>query len=374
MPLRVLIVPDKFKGTLTAQAAAQAIARGWHKARREDVLDLLPMSDGGDGFGEVTSSLLHAKRQVVRSLDAAHRPCAATWWWEPASRTAVIESARVVGLAMLPAGQFHPFKLDTAGLASLIQAAARRGARRCMFGLGGSATCDAGFGLASALGWEFLDAGGRQIEQWTGLARLKRIQAPSRRTWFEQTVVAVDVQNTLLGRRGTTRIYGPQKGLRPADFALTERCLRRLARVVGQQFGESFADGPGAGSAGGLGFGLRAFLGAKLEPGFALFARLAGLEKHLRRADLVITGEGAIDRSSFMGKGAGQIVQRCRELQIPCLGLAGVLGCRAEDRRQFTRLHALTELVSVDEAKARPAYWLERLAEQVARWASGNDE
>ena len=212
--------------------------------------------------------------------------------------------------------------------------------------------------------------GGGHIEQWTGLDRLKRIRAAPRRTWFEQTVVAVDVQNSLLGRRGTTRIYGPQKGLRPVDFAQTERCLRRLARTVGEQFGQSLADGPGAGSAGGLGFGLRAFLGAKLEPGFALFARLAALERHLRRADLVITGEGAIDRSSFMGKGAGQIVQRCRELGIPCFALAGVLACRPNDRGQFTGAHALTDLVSVREAKARPAYWLERLAEQVARSAT----
>ena len=371
MPLRVLIIPDKFKGTLTAQAAADAIARGWRKVRSEDALDLLPMTDGGDGFGEVTSSLLQAKRQTVRTVDAAHRPCRSVWWWEPGSRTAVIESARVVGLAMLPAERFHPFELDTTGLAAVVRAAARKGAQRCLVGLGGSATCDPGFGLARALGWEFLDGGSRPIERWTSLGRLKHIQAPPGVRWFHEMVVAVDVQNPLLGQRGTTRIYGPQKGLRPQDFALAERSLGRLARIVWQQFGQDLATIPGAGSAGGLGFGLRAFLGARLEPGFELFARLAALEKRLRRADMVITAEGAIDHSSFMGKGAGQIARRCRQLRIPCCGLSGLLACPAQAARQFTQAHALTELTTVRQAKAQPAYWLERLARRVAMSAPG---
>jgi glycerate kinase len=366
MPLRALIIPDKFKGTLTAQAAAEAIARGWGKTRPADILHLLPMSDGGDGFGEVISSLLQAKRQTVRTMDAAHRPCRSIWWWEPSSGTAVIESAQVVGLAMLPAGRFHPFDLDSAGLADVLRAAARKGARRCLIGLGGSATCDAGFGVARALGWEFLNANGRPIERWTSLDRLKRIQAAPHVRWFKETVVAVDVQNTLLGRSGTTRIYGPQKGLRPQDFALTERCLGRLARVVRQQFGFDLAKQPGTGSAGGLGFGLQAFLGARLEPGFDLFARFAALEKRLRGADLVITGEGAIDHSSFMGKGAGQIARRCRQLRIPSIGLSGVLSCPDQARRHFTQVGALTDLTTVRKAMTRPAYWLGRLAKHVA--------
>ena len=156
MPLRVLIIPDKFKGTLTAHAAAAAIARGWRKARALDVLDLLPMSDGGDGFGEVTSALLHAKGYRVKAVDAAHRPCTAKWWWEPGSRTAIIESAAIIGLAMLPPKRFHPFQLDTLGLGAAVRAAARKGARRYLIGIGGSATNDGGFGLARSLGWQFL--------------------------------------------------------------------------------------------------------------------------------------------------------------------------------------------------------------------------
>jgi len=366
MPLSVLIIPDKFKGTLTARAAAEAIARGWRRERPGDALSLLPMSDGGDGFGEVTSALLKAKIQRVRTVDAAHRPCIAGWWWESRTQTAVIESAGVIGLAMLPPKRFHPFELDTRGLGAVVRAAVKKGARRCLMGIGGSATNDGGFGLARALGWEFLDRKGQLIERWTTLDQLERIRVPQRRRWFNGVVVATDVRNRLPGRQGATRVYGPQKGLRPQDFTLAERCLGRLARVVKKQFGRDFAREPGAGAAGGLGFGLLAFLGAELQPGFDLFARHAALERRLRDADMVVTGEGAIDRSTLMGKGVGQLAQRCRKLQIPCIGLAGTVSAGPGTGTLFTQAHALTELTTVAQAKAKPAFWLARLARRVA--------
>ena len=366
MPLHVLIIPDKFKGTLTAAAAAEAIARGWRRERAGDVLSLLPMSDGGDGFGEVVSALLKARIQRVNAVDAAHRPCVTRWWWEPRTRTAIIESAAVIGLAMLPPKRFHPFQLDTFGLGAVVHAAVKKGAKHCLMGLGGSATNDGGFGLARALGWEFVDRKGELIEQWTGVGELARIRVPRRRRWFDTVVAATDVQNRLLGERGASRVYGPQKGLRARDFALAERCLGRLARLVKQQFGCDFARVPGAGAAGGLGFGLLAFLGAEMQPGYDLFARQAELEKQLRAADLVVTGEGAIDRSTLMGKGVGQIAQRCRQLKIPCVALAGMLSRELGSGAGFTEARGLTELTSAAQAKARPAFWLERLARLVA--------
>ncbi len=366
MPLHVLIIPDKFKGTLTAAAAAEAIARGWRRERAGDALSLLPMSDGGDGFGEAVSTLFKARIQHARAVDAAHRPCVARWWWEPRTRTAIIESAAVIGLAMLPPKRFHPFQLDTLGLGEVVRAAAKRGARRCLMGLGGSATNDGGFGLARALGWEFLDRREALIEQWTGLGELERIRVPRRRRWFGTVVAATDVQNRLLGQRGASRVYGPQKGLCASDFALAERCLGRLARVVKQQFGYDFAREPGAGAAGGLGFGLRAFLGAEVAPGFDLFAGQAALEKRLRGADLVVTGEGAIARSTLMGKGGGQIARRGRQLRIPCLALAGRVDAALGAGTDFTQTRALTDLTSAAQAKAKPAYWLERLARRAA--------
>jgi len=361
--VNVLIIPDKFKGTLTANEAAAAIAQGWQKARPLDSIVSLPMSDGGDGFGEVLGLLLGAKIQKVKTVDAAHRPCEANWWWEPTTKTAVIESANVIGLAKLPPGKFHPFELDTFGLGAVIREAARKGARRCVIGIGGSATNDGGFGLARALGWKFRDRNDVLIERWTELDRLVRIARPARTRWFEELIVAVDVQNPLLGVRGATRVYGPQKGLRNEDFAKAEKCLRALASQPRMQ---TVAARPGAGAAGGLGFGLMAFAGAKAEPGFDLFARFAKLEKLLRRADLVITGEGRIDESTFMGKGVGEIARRCRQRKIPCLAFAGNITTHEVANRLFLRAWALTEATTVAKAKSNPALWLGKLVERAA--------
>jgi len=372
--MKVLIIPDKFKGTLTASAAVAAIARGWRRSRPRDVIDLLPMSDGGDGFGEVMGKILRAKIQKVQTMDAAHRACEALWWWDAKTKTAVIESANVIGLAKLPAGEFHPFALDTFGLGAVIRAAAGKGARRCVIGIGGSATNDGGFGLARALGWSFWDDDDVAIEQWTGLHRLARISAPRRTRWFCELIVAVDVQNPLLGIRGATRVYGAQKGLRAGDFAAAEKCLRHFARKSGGEgkLSRNAASQPGAGAAGGLGFGLMTFLGAKPVSGFELFAEWARLDEHLREADLVITGEGQLDESSFMGKGVGELVRRCRVKKIPCLALSGDLDARAGLKKFFVAAHALSELTTVAKAKADPAGWLEQLAERSAKLKSLN--
>jgi len=365
--LKVLIAPDKFKGTLSAREAAHAIAEGWRRGRATDELELLPITDGGDGFGESMADLLGAGPRTLRTLNAARKPCLARWWWEPLTRTAIIESARVIGLAMLPAGRFHPCALDTFGLGKLLQHVTRAGARRCLLGIGGSATNDGGFGLARALGWEFLERSGRGIEQWTELVNLARISAPQKQTWPKGLVVAVDVQNPLLGPRGATRIYGPQKGLRPRELPRAERCLRQLSNVMEHQFGLRLSSIPGAGAAGGLGFGLMAFCGAGLEPGFDLFASKAQLVRRLRRADLVLTGEGRIDRSTFMGKGVGRLAKLCSESRIPCLGLAGFASRGSDCRGRLSRVYGLTEVTSLSKAMGEPAIWLKELAAKAAR-------
>ena len=361
-PLPVLVIPDKFKGTLTALQAAQAIHMGWRRGRPGDLLDLLPMSDGGDGFGEVMGNLLGAKVQWTKTVDAKHRPVKSRWWWDPRTKSAIIESAEVVGLAKNPG--CHPYDLDTFGVGALLRAAAQRGARKCLVGIGGTATVDGGFGLAKAMGWKFLDASGNSIESWTRLGDLVEIISPKRPVHLGELIVAVDVQNPLLGPRGCARVYGPQKGL--TEFDVADRCLGRLAQISRQKFGRDFAKAPGAGAAGGLGFGMLAFLGAKLEPGFGVFAVSAKLNTRLKKADLVITGEGSIDRSTLMGKGVGQIAGLCQRLKIPCLGLAGVLDVKPGSRKLFRGVHALTDVTNREQAMKNPVYWLEDLASKVA--------
>ncbi len=366
MPARVLIVPDKFKGTLTAHQVAASIARGWRKARPADSLDLLPMTDGGDGFGEILSALLGARTRTTATLDAAHRPLRATWWFQAAQKTAIIESAKVIGLAMLPPNKFHPFQLDTFGLGNLLTAAASVGARDCVIGIGGSATNDGGFGLAHALGWKFLDHSGDELDEWWRLAGLADVRKPAAPLRL-RTVVAVDVRNPLLGPDGCSPVYGPQKGLRPQDFAFAEKCLGQLASRLIEQHGLDLANIPGAGAAGGLGFGLMAFAGAKVESGFDLFARFAQLEKRIRAANLVITGEGAIDRQTRMGKGVGQIARLCLQCGVPCLGLAGLVEKSVRESRFFSHLRALTDRATPQRARALAARLLEQLAEDAGR-------
>lgn len=365
--LNVLIIPDKFKGTLSASAAAKAIARGWREARPEDQLDLLPMSDGGDGFGQLMGKLLSGRARDAKSVDAAHRPCKARWWYQAETKTVIIDSSAVIGLAMLPAGQFHPFELDTFGLGRFLRSSARGGATRCLVGIGGSATNDGGFGMARALGWTFFNAAGVPIEKWTDLGSLRKVHPPRHRRLFERVTVAVDVDNPLLGPRGASRVYGPQKGLRPEDFARAESCLRCLAHVVKLESGFNFARTPGAGAAGGLGFGFLAFLRGALVPGFELFAKHAGVEAHLRSADLVITGEGALDKSTLMGKGVGKVAARCAQLGVPCIGLAGRVSREVVLSKTFTATYTLLDFTTLQRAKANPAFWLERLATDVAR-------
>ena len=179
--------------------------------------------------------------------------------------------------------------------------------------------------------------------------------------------MAADVQNPLLGPGGATRIYGPQKGLCPADLPIAERALRRLARVVNDTIGEDFSKEPGAGAAGGLGFACMAFLGAKHETGFNIFAQYSELKRRLKSVELVLTGEGQIDASTLMGKGVGSLAQLCQNEGIPCLGFSGTLNRKAHKKiRRFNRVFALTDLTTLDQAKSQAAQWLELLAAEAA--------
>lgn len=363
--MRVLIVPDKFKGTLTARAAAEAIAAGWRRERPHDELELLPMSDGGDGFGEIAGEQLGALPEVIPAVNAAHEPVEVTWWWSEERKTAVVESARAIGLAMLPPGKFHPFDLDTLGLGRLLLEISRKhpGAR-LIVGIGGSATNDGGFGMARALGFRFLASGGAEIRRWTELAKLERIELPAERTEFAEVTIATDVQNPLLGPEGATRVYGPQKGMRPLDFGLAERSLRKLAEVVTRDLRIDAQEEPGTGAAGGLGYGLRVFMRGRFESGFEIFERLSGLKSRLKRADVVVTGEGAIDASTLMGKGTGAVAKLAIAHGKHCIGLAG---SAVERGGIFTAVLGINpDICGLEEAMERPGDGLRELAAKAA--------
>jgi glycerate kinase len=331
---------------------------------------MLPMADGGDGFGEIVGHLLNAQRQECLTIDSAGQTRRAAWWFASTTRTAIIETAQANGLALLPSNPCHPFELDTFGIGALLKAATRAEARRIYVGLGGSATNDGGFGFARALGWTFWNSRGTELRAWTELLQLTRVQAPAQRLpTTTELVIAVDVSNPLLGPSGATRVYGPQKGLRASDLRIVEDCLTRLAHVTEQLLQHDFAIEPGSGAAGGLGFALRAFCGGKFQPGAEVFSALAGLAQRIDNADLIITGEGAFDHQSLMGKGVGTVAQACARAGKRCLCLAGSICTEPMSipGENFCAYSIVPTIADLEYAQLHASECLRQLATRVAR-------
>ena len=364
LPLSILIAPDKFKGTLTAPQAAKAIARGWKAARPEDRLTQLPISDGGDGFGALMAGALGANSLTIETQDASHALTNVPYWIDSNSGTAIVESANILGLAMLSAKKRRPLVLDSHGLGIVLRDERFTDCRQIIIGIGGSATNDGGFGMARELGWRFENDRGKPICDWIDLVNLRKIH-PTEIKLSSEIIVAVDVQNPLLGPNGCTRVYGPQKGLREEYIPQAEAALARLAEVWEAQMGEDVASLPGAGAAGGLGFGLRCFARAKIRSGFDIFAEAAGLDALLREVDVVVTGEGAMDRQTVMGKGVGELAKRARANGCRCVGLAGMVKDRPALAEVLDDCRALTDLTTATEGQVNAARWLEKLARVV---------
>ena len=212
MPRRILIVPDKFKGSLDAINAARVIASEWMSVWPKDIVKILPMSDGGEGFGLIMANELNFSERSFFGCDSARRDCEVSYWVNSVCENAVVESALSNGLYLLPNRKFHPFDLDTWGVGKLLLKLGQEKVKECLVGIGGSATNDAGFGMARALGWRFLNFDDQEILKWTELSRLKSIIEPESIVWPSITV-ASDVSNPLLGPNGSTWVYGSQKGL-----------------------------------------------------------------------------------------------------------------------------------------------------------------
>ena len=329
--MRVLIVFDKFKGSLTATQACDLAARALRACRRDWQLDLCPLTDGGDGFAEhltraaggrlVTlpatgprGGWVDAELGLVPLSGIPRAARARLQLPDPASGAgrplAVIETAAASGFHRLPPAQHDPWQTTTYGTGQLIRAAAELGAGAILLGVGGSATNDLGLGALTALGVEFRSADGGKIRPpvpalWERIARIEGEIFPL----VPPMRIACDVTNPLLGPRGAAAIYGPQKGLRPGELPRMEAAMARLARLLCAHWGQSpaLAETPGTGAAGGLPFGLLVAAGARLVPGFELVSAWLDLPARIAAADLVITGEGCFDESSLSGKGPGAV-------------------------------------------------------------------
>lgn len=324
--MRVVIAPNSFKNCMGARDVAEALARGVCSACPGAETNIIPLSDGGDGLVSVLAGTLGGQFVESDTLDALGRPIKAAWL--KTGRYAVLEMALASGLARLKGPrEYAPLIASTFGTGVLIKAALDSGCRNLVIGLGGSATVDAGCGMALALGFRLEDADGNCIpEGGGGLARLHRISRPRRDSvrLKDMTFTAlVDVQNPLLGSSGAARVYAPQKGAAPDEVELLERGLARWASIVERDLGVAVSSVAGAGAAGGLGAGCVAFLGATLESGAAWVATESGLSEAVRNADLVLTGEGRIDAQTRFGKVPAYVGQMAKSMNKPVIAFGG---------------------------------------------------
>lgn len=354
--MRVLIAPDKFAGTLTAVEAAEAIAEGWRRRAPEDELDLCPMADGGPGFVDVLHASLGGEVLAATVSDPYGVPVPATML--KVGETVYVESAQAIGLHLIGEDR----KVNTAssyGVGELISAAIDTGAERVVVGLGGSGTNDGGAGLLQALGSMadvMLDAG------FLGIATMQEF-FPGPPVAAE-LVAATDVDNPLTGMFGATKTFGPQKGIAEDEIPVVDAILEEFATLVGRRASLE----PGAGAAGGVGFGLL-HLGATRVSGIGLVAEAVGLAERAREADLVITGEGAFDFSSRSGKVPYGVAEVSADALRPCVALAGrvLVGSREMRALGIESAYSLLDLVGEQRAMSDPAGSLAALAERTAR-------
>ncbi|MBF6137116.1 glycerate kinase [Nocardia otitidiscaviarum] len=363
-PRRVVLAPDKFKGSLTAAEVADALARGIGRTAPGADVVRLPVADGGDGTVDAflaagwTRVHLHAPGPTG---DPA--PCS----YARRGRTAVIELAAVVGLSKLPGGQQDPLGASTYGLGVVVAHALEHGAREIVLGLGGSASTDGGAGLLQALGLRVLAADGTELP--CGGAALRSADRIDRSGLHPaladaRIILASDVDNPLLGPNGAVAVYARQKGAKPKDQALLEAALANWARIVAPEL----ADAPGAGAAGGTGFGALAVLGATMRPGIELVLELIDFRTHLRGADLVVTGEGSLDTQSLHGKAPMGVRDAARAAGVPVMAVAGRIQLSADQLREagFTAHLALSDLEpSPERCMADAAAILERIGQRI---------
>ncbi len=357
----VLIACDKFKGTLTAAQACAAVAAGIRRIWPAAGITTRPMADGGDGTARVICEACSGQWLTETVTGPLGDKVKAGWAWLNSEKTAVIEMSEASGLRLVPPERRNPWRATTIGTGELMKAAIRKGAEKIVVGIGGSATNDGGAGMAWALGYRFLNTAGAELEpQPANLESVAKI-VPPQDFRMPEIVAACDVTNPLLGPHGATAVYGPQKGVRLERIPAFESALAHFADIVRRDLGMDPTETPGAGAAGGLGFGLLTFARARMEPGFDLVARITGLESAVRAADLVITGEGSVDHQTLNGKGPAGVAGMARRMGKPAVAVGGLV-----DESAINGLNAVFHAViaaarrdNIEEAIKSPSRFVE---------------
>jgi glycerate kinase len=363
--MKIVIAPQTFKGSISALDVAAAMAEGVRRVVPDADTDLVPVADGGDGTLETLVDATGGEVHTAVVTGPLGDTVEAGWGALGDGRTAVVEMARTSGLALVPPDKRDPLAATTRGLGEIIAQALDAGFRSFIVGIGGSATNDAGAGMAQALGVRLLDADGAELQPGgAALARLASIDASGLdpRAAEADFDVACDVNNPLTGPEGASAVYGPQKGATPEIVEQLDAALANFAEVVKRDLGADVDGVPGSGAAGGLGGGIMAFLGGRLRPGVDIVLDTVDLESRLDGADLIITGEGCMDFQTVYNKAPIGVARLAGERNIPVIGVSGSLGDGFTDVHE----HGIAAAVAITHAPMTLDEATERVAELIA--------
>lgn len=373
--MKVVVAIDSLKGSLSSMEAGNAIKAGILKASPDAGVAVKPLADGGEGtteaFVEGFGGIM-VSRMVKGPFS---RPVEASYGMLEQSGTAIIEMAAAAGIALVKREELNPLKATTYGVGELIGDAIKKGCRKFIIGIGGSATNDCGMGMLAALGYRFLDRNGNEVSQGADyLDQIVGIDDSGVIGELNECVfqIACDVKNPLYGVNGATYIFGLQKGLKESDKGIVDRKVQKFAQVVADYMGVDYSFMEGAGAAGGMGFAFASFLKGTLEPGISLVMKAIQLEECIRDADYVVTGEGQLDRQTTMGKAPAGIAAAAKKYNIPVIAFAGSLSedagyCNQAGIDAFFSI--LPGIMTLEEAMERETAIrnMERTAEQVFR-------
>jgi glycerate 2-kinase len=333
--MKVILAPDKFKGSLTSMDVCNAVREGLQLADGHIAVHAFPMADGGDGFAAVMQQYTQTETVACTTVDPLHRPIQASYQWNPVNKIAVIELAAASGLVLLQPEERNPLQTTTYGTGLLIKDAIGKGVKKIILGIGGSATNDAGTGILAALGFTFMDAGDKAIPpSGENLLLIRKIIPPAvlPAVRFE---IACDVDNVLYGPQGAAFIYAPQKGASKEQVELLDEGLKHFAAVTSQQTNVYTANHKGMGAAGGIAAGIVPFFDAVLKQGTQIVIEASNIENALPGADLIITGEGKLDGQSKNGKLISHITVMANRHHIPAIALCGSLQLNATEIKEL---------------------------------------
>jgi glycerate 2-kinase len=364
--MKILIAPDKFKGSLGAREVADNIAAGLRDVLPNATLEIVPVADGGEGTADVICQACAGEWVTCNGHDALGRAITARYVWLPERLTAVMEMSETAGMWRIAPHERDPLSANTYGVGEMLLEVGRRKTKEVIVGLGGSATNDGGVGMARALGFRFFADGLELMNGPAELIKLTRVVRDVAPLHLPRIIAASDVRTPLLGTHGATRTFGPQKGVASDQLEVFEQALVRLADVVARDLGCDFREEAGAGAAGGLGFGLLSFCGATIRPGFDLVAELLDLGAAIERADVVITGEGRFDDQTLEGKAPAGVARLARKLGKRIFAIVGCATEQAATREVFDAVFLLAQPpVTREESMKRTATLLRERAREL---------